>query len=1256
MVKSYILPYLRKGLARHIGEPDVEISSPIRAGFSVKMDLDLHPASEETGDPEKPANKTLKRDFLLAGPVDVQSVNERAVSQVVPADKSKGASYEFMPYIGFREEGFGWRYTPEGIRNGLLRPWLVLVACKEGEYTLSTDNRGFHQVNLQVETEEDFRSFFPTYDDFPLLAHAQINAPEGQDLNKYIQAHPESGVSRLFCHRPLEEDCLYTLFLLPAYELGRQAGLQNRKGLERVGLTTLSWGQDLSEQRQRGFTWPVYYQWTFTTGAARFETLASRLSFIKDADYKAMDSALDVDATKTGLVRAPLNDIIQVPAALVKNDYKESKLASEGEPGGNGINAELKSLLLKSPVFTRKGKTLSNEEDPWVVPPVYGARHVMAQPKDLDKSKGFLGELNLRFRNRAAAGMGASVVKRNQEVFTNRAWGQIERINALNQQIREVCEMAKMNDASLDKLSDKRYYTFGDELFGLQTDAAIRVANQQSSAAVNADAIAGQVTGDLNVSLSTMGNYTLSQGITKEELLALFERCTSLQNWEQLARLHPNVRLLKEWQGFYTRHPELKCLSFYLDAVGSNLIFDQEAKEVKVKSAEKGAFYFSGPLSFREKTGIWYWPGPLAQIEALRWAENDDDTVKNRSKLSFFQAEELCRHLKSVKYMFEAGPDSPRSDAYKGFITGYVKMIQGYMTDATISDPSTDPVTGDPIIFVHDPAYYSNFPDNKYKNGIGFKYWCEDESRTLYVMPFHRIHESKQQWLVYSSNGDALDQSLELQKTSTFFRPKLEDGSAVTWALHNGRNWFNINRIYEHLIGRAHFYRNLKTISDLMWSYYGKSSVVVFSSNTKGATISLSSNGKTYCTLNDFVGYKGNYSYADVLFTINGKAAGYYRTGDISQWTEPTDSVSQRTYRLSKIAKSFKECTEMIEWYDEHFWIPSFLTFKPDPSIPVLVANEIAEGDKLIEQINKDVKAQMDSLQADKEYFLSLLVPEKPEQKDESGQTVERKNPIDATEENRKRLVQIADKVAKGKMTLDILRDNFDGKYPIMAYPKFPDPTSFYLREISEKFLLPSVDALKMNTIASFMSNPVFEEAFLSGMNTEMARELLWREYPTDERGSYFCKFWDQAELPEDFGKGYFDVKPLHLWTKPLGKNHEEGKGNMIVFTIRSELMQIYPRTAICLSTLDKQGFNPYCWPEMTGWLTDDTFMAGFNRDQIRQTKGLYLTFIETDDSQRFLNAARKAKDTDSTAYALNRRYNASVWGQPVPEKYFSLS
>ena len=179
-------------------------------------------------------------------------------------------------------------------------------------------------------------------------------------------------------------------------------------------------------------------------------------------------------------------------------------------------------------------------------------------------------------------------------------------------------------------------------------------------------------------------------------------------------------------------------------------------------------------------------------------------------------------------------------------------------------------------------------------------------------------------------------------------------------------------------------------------------------------------------------------------------------------------------------------------------------------------------------------------------------------------------------------------------------------------------------------------------------------------MNTEMGRELIWREYPTDERGSYFRKFWDQDELPEDFSKGYFDVKYMHNWKGRLGQNHEPGKGRMIVFVIKSELMMMYPQTSICLARAKTSSNERYLEkilsPAMTGWLSNDTFMAGFYPDQLETTSGVYLTFVETDKSQRFSNEYKgSANDSLSSQFAVNRSDNGSVWGVEVHPSYLQL-
>ena len=66
--------------------------------------------------------------------------------------------------------------------------------------------------------------------------------------------------------------------------------------------------------------------------------------------------------------------------------------------------------------------------------------------------------------------------------------------------------------------------------------------------------------------------------------------------------------------------------------------------------------------------------------------------------------------------------------------------------------------------------------------------------------------------------------------------------------------------------------------------------------------------------------------------------------------------------------------------------------------------------------------------------------------------------------------------------------------------------------------MIPGLGLIKRPDMATLLeTNNRFIEAYLVGLNHEMARELLWREYPTDQRGTYFNSFWTgEPELIAD--------------------------------------------------------------------------------------------------------------------------------------------
>jgi hypothetical protein len=143
---------------------------------------------------------------------------------------------------------------------------------------------------------------------------------------------------------------------------------------------------------------------------------------------------------------------------------------------------------------------------------------------------------------------------------------------------------------------------------------------------------------------------------------------------------------------------------------------------------------------------------------------------------------------------------------------------------------------------------------------------------------------------------------------------------------------------------------------------------------------------------------------------------------------------------------------------------------------------------------------------------------------------------------------------------------------PIMVAPEFPQPMYAPLRDLSQDWLLPGLEKVPQNTLTVLESNPRFIESYMVGLNHEMSAELLWREYPTDQRGTYFRQFWDlSAVVPQpadEAGREELkDIDPIHEWpgAKHLGDAKARGKSSKarLVLLTRGELLKRYPKAVI---------------------------------------------------------------------------------------------
>jgi hypothetical protein len=124
-----------------------------------------------------------------------------------------------------------------------------------------------------------------------------------------------------------------------------------------------------------------------------------------------------------------------------------------------------------------------------------------------------------------------------------------------------------------------------------------------------------------------------------------------------------------------------------------------------------------------------------------------------------------------------------------------------------------------------------------------------------------------------------------------------------------------------------------------------------------------------------------------------------------------------------------------------------------------------------------------------------------------------------------------------------------------------------------------------------------------------MARELLWRGYPTDQRGTCMHRFWDRSGTvtgPVD------DIPAIdETWAGELGSHLISGS-QQVVLLVRGEVLRRYPRTLIYVARarwvhgkrrpvtpqpgdLPTSPTFPERYPAFGGMIPPDVTYAGFD-------------------------------------------------------------
>ena len=215
--KYHFLSWARRGVATAIDNPD-QGSLPDRASLNVQLTLSV----QKDGATSAVTPPAMKVEMF--GPGDVIGIDPRHIIRTEPRNFTVNFEPNYLCGIEFDTPDFPWLVTPAAPKNDKLRPWLALVVLKPEEFIFAKTAPNPLPV-IEVQKIEPLPHLADSWN----WVHVQVSGDT--PLASAMTSAPGTVISRLLCPRRLDPETTYYAFLVPAFEIGRQAGLGDRKSV-----------------------------------------------------------------------------------------------------------------------------------------------------------------------------------------------------------------------------------------------------------------------------------------------------------------------------------------------------------------------------------------------------------------------------------------------------------------------------------------------------------------------------------------------------------------------------------------------------------------------------------------------------------------------------------------------------------------------------------------------------------------------------------------------------------------------------------------------------------------------------------------------------------------------------------------------------------------------------------------------------------------------------------------------------------------
>ncbi len=420
--RYHFVTWARRGVGASVANVDDGGTLPSRAALTVQLSL----SAQKDGATNIMQPKPVQVEMF--GPGDVIGIDPRHVIRTEPRNFVVNFEPNYLCGIEFDTPDLPWLFTPAAPKGDRLRPWLALIALKPDEFSIPKTAPNPLPV-VEVQNAGALQDLSDSWN----WAHVQVSGDNS--LVEALAAAPGTVISRLLCPRRLDPETHYKVFLVPAFEVGRQAGLG--QDVSAVATTAPAW----TKQTPAPLSLPFYFQFEFNTSdEGDFESLVRRLTprvLPAEVGERPMDVTIPAPHIHSaggplGLEGA-LHSVLTVPTPW-------------HNPEKTNFQSDVQTFINHTQLPTDDPAN-PNPSDPVIAPPIYGRWHAAIQSVDRT-AVGWVNDLNLDPRSRSAAGMGTQVVQEERTQLMASAWQQVDGIRKANDLLRQ----AQLARAALQQL------------------------------------------------------------------------------------------------------------------------------------------------------------------------------------------------------------------------------------------------------------------------------------------------------------------------------------------------------------------------------------------------------------------------------------------------------------------------------------------------------------------------------------------------------------------------------------------------------------------------------------------------------------------------------------------------------------------------------------------------------------------------------------------------------------------------------------